>query len=225
MPSNVSCPNCGEVLRVPDELLGRKVRCAACQTVFTAEATAQSPPTPTRREEPSPPPPRRRPRDEADEDRWDDEDDRPRRRDDYEDDEDEERRTRRNRRRQRAKEKVALPATLMIIVGCLFILGNLLGIAFNAAGFENPFMKGMDPKTREIANVANYIGFTVGLVFAVFTIIGGFKMRSLSGKGLAWAGAIVTLLNCQTLCCLLGIPVGIWSIVVLSNEDVSRSFT
>jgi predicted Zn finger-like uncharacterized protein len=38
MPVRISCPSCNKALRVPDASLGRKVRCPACSTAFTAEA-------------------------------------------------------------------------------------------------------------------------------------------------------------------------------------------
>jgi predicted Zn finger-like uncharacterized protein len=38
MPVRISCPSCNKALRVPDDSLGRKVRCPACSTAFTAEA-------------------------------------------------------------------------------------------------------------------------------------------------------------------------------------------
>jgi hypothetical protein len=38
MPVITSCPDCGRKLRVPDDLLGRKVRCPGCKIPFTANA-------------------------------------------------------------------------------------------------------------------------------------------------------------------------------------------
>jgi predicted Zn finger-like uncharacterized protein len=35
-----TCPSCNGPLRIPDELVGRRVRCPSCQTVFHAEAPA-----------------------------------------------------------------------------------------------------------------------------------------------------------------------------------------
>lgn len=49
MPLLLKCPSCERELRVPDELLDKKVRCPGCATTFTAEAV---PPT----EPPGPPP-------------------------------------------------------------------------------------------------------------------------------------------------------------------------
>jgi hypothetical protein len=42
MPVQLTCASCGKTLRIPDDRLGRKVRCPACAAVFTAEAPAPS---------------------------------------------------------------------------------------------------------------------------------------------------------------------------------------
>jgi predicted Zn finger-like uncharacterized protein len=38
MPEIVSCPECGRKLKVPDDFLGKKVKCPQCSKTFTAEA-------------------------------------------------------------------------------------------------------------------------------------------------------------------------------------------
>lgn len=43
MPIIVACPQCQGQLRVADDLIGRKVRCPACNTTFDANAPASSP--------------------------------------------------------------------------------------------------------------------------------------------------------------------------------------
>jgi hypothetical protein len=53
MPVVTSCPDCSRKLRVPDELLGKKVRCPGCKVVFTARSE------PAEEREEAPPPPRR----------------------------------------------------------------------------------------------------------------------------------------------------------------------
>jgi predicted Zn finger-like uncharacterized protein len=42
MPVLVNCPSCNGPLRVADELLGRKVRCPSCQTIFEAAEPSAS---------------------------------------------------------------------------------------------------------------------------------------------------------------------------------------
>src|SRR5262245_7448049 len=37
MPIETQCPSCTRPMRVPDDLLGKKVKCPSCDTVFTAQ--------------------------------------------------------------------------------------------------------------------------------------------------------------------------------------------
>jgi predicted Zn finger-like uncharacterized protein len=54
MPTTVDCPSCSRKLRIPDELLGKKVKCPTCGNTFTASGGA-APPV-EEEEAPSPPP-------------------------------------------------------------------------------------------------------------------------------------------------------------------------
>jgi predicted Zn finger-like uncharacterized protein len=49
-----TCPSCNGPLRVPEELVGQRVRCPSCQTVFHAAAPA-APPAPESADAPEPP--------------------------------------------------------------------------------------------------------------------------------------------------------------------------
>src|SRR5271167_2093696 len=49
MATVTTCPKCAEKLRLPDEFLGKKVRCAQCSTVFEAVDSAAKPPPPAPR--------------------------------------------------------------------------------------------------------------------------------------------------------------------------------
>jgi predicted Zn finger-like uncharacterized protein len=54
MPINTDCPSCNRKLRVPDELLGKKVKCPTCGTVFQAdESSSPLLPASDRGEEPA----------------------------------------------------------------------------------------------------------------------------------------------------------------------------
>ena len=43
MPTVAECPSCTEKVRVPDSLLGRRVRCPKCSHVFAADGPADAP--------------------------------------------------------------------------------------------------------------------------------------------------------------------------------------
>lgn len=51
MATTTTCPSCNGPLRIPDELVGQRVRCPACQTIFDAGSTSAPPTAPA----PTPP--------------------------------------------------------------------------------------------------------------------------------------------------------------------------
>src|SRR5205085_9462631 len=63
MPFITECPQCGQKLKVPDNLAGKTVRCTKCAGTFSAETVTATPPAA------APPPPRTR--DEEPDDRDD----------------------------------------------------------------------------------------------------------------------------------------------------------
>ncbi len=69
---------------------------------------------------------------------------------------------------------------------------------------------------------------SVGAVFttigSLVTVLGAARMRAAKGRGLALTGSILAMIPCFTSCCLAGLPIGIWAIVVLSNADVKAAF-
>src|SRR5437660_1629754 len=73
----LTCPTCSKQLNIPDNYMGKKVKCSACLAVITAEAPAEKP----KRRDDSDRRPARTDRDPdsrvADEDDRDDSDDRP----------------------------------------------------------------------------------------------------------------------------------------------------
>jgi hypothetical protein len=67
---------------------------------------------------------------------------------------------------------------------------------------------------------------TVLALFALLSIIGGWRMTKLRSRGLAITGsALMTIPLISPLgCCLVGEVVGIWCLVVLLNPDVAAAF-
>jgi hypothetical protein len=68
------------------------------------------------------------------------------------------------------------------------------------------------------------IGSVIAALCSLVTTIGGMRMRAASNRGLAMTGAILGMIPCTNSCCLIGLPVGIWALVVLSNPDVKAAF-
>src|SRR5262245_17440680 len=86
MPIRTTCPDCNRTLRVPDDLIGQRVKCPSCMTQFTVAAVQSGAPDDGYRAEPdkapiAAPTSKRYSDYAADADEWDDDDDfHPRRR-------------------------------------------------------------------------------------------------------------------------------------------------
>jgi hypothetical protein len=166
---------------------------------------------------------------------------------DYDDDED------REERRPRYKDdeapastgKTSAPGVLMIVTG----LVNLL-IAFGAFSMGYTFQKmpreelerayqQQDPQQRkqledagwtvdDFRNIyvrGGYGGGGFWVLCALLTVAGGACMLARKARGLAILSAIVTAVPCVTSpFCLLGMPIGIWALIVLFQPDVKNAF-
>src|SRR5262245_65595752 len=63
MPNVVRCPSCDRKLRIPDEMLGKKVKCPSCRADFAPGEGPQGSPSPEEGVTESRPPAPRRPPD------------------------------------------------------------------------------------------------------------------------------------------------------------------
>ncbi len=130
---------------------------------------------------------------------------------------------------QYALNRVAGPAIALIVTGALGGLMNFVGIILNVfnvvvgQGFRGGNVHG-DPALAMFSGVGGIVGGIVGLIMALLVIAGAIKMKNLSSYGLAMTAAIVAVIPCVSPCCLLGLPFGIWALVVLNEENVKAAF-
>ncbi len=132
-----------------------------------------------------------------------------------------------------ARDQVSTPAILLMVVGGLTIAAALFGVVQNLTGANTAQMEQAlsNPQLPEGAR-SLLTGMTKGGVFLNFlqlalggvTFFGGLKMKNLESYGLAMAASIITLIPCFGSCCCIGIPVGIWSLIVLNKPEVKSAF-
>jgi hypothetical protein len=135
-----------------------------------------------------------------------------------------------------AAGKAKAPAITLIVVNVLGILLALLGIAMNAftlatgeafggggaygggygsSGFSNDLQ----------VNAAVSVGQGVfGVLCGGFIIFGLVRMMQGRSWGLALAAVIMNMLPCTGACCCLGLPIGIWALIVLFDSEVKAAF-
>jgi hypothetical protein len=127
-----------------------------------------------------------------------------------------------------AAGRVSGPATALIVTAILGMVGLALGIMANVAqvtllqfpGHNRPldFMPIMLP-----IGIALTID-AVHLALCVVMLLGAIKMKNLQNYGWAMASAIIAVIPCISPCCVLGLPFGIWALVVLSDAGVKAAF-
>ena len=58
----------------------------------------------------------------------------------------------------------------------------------------------------------------------LFILIGAVNMLTLSNRGLATIGAVLAMLPVLSGCCCLGIPAGIWALILLGDPEVKAAY-
>jgi hypothetical protein len=86
-----------------------------------------------------------------------------------------------------------------------------------------------DPQVQQLLHLAHgplgIINSLFALAMSILVLIGAAKMQSLRSFEFAFAAAILAMIPCLTPCCVLGLPFGIWALVVLNKLEVKSQFT
>ncbi len=128
-------------------------------------------------------------------------------------------------------QQVQGPAIGLVItgvIGILFALFRMLGSLFGFGMANLSDLSDLGPG----ANYARYFMGGAGIVFgvvmlvtSVFVIWSALQMKQLRGWTLSVVGSIVAMVPCLGPCCIVGIPIGIWALVVLMKPEVKAAFS
>jgi len=123
------------------------------------------------------------------------------------------------------RDQLKPPAICIIVAMSIGMLFQILGVAMNLLGV------GLGAAADSPEGLQVLVQGTLGVVFGIISLgIGGFvifactKMMKLEGYVLSMAGVILAMLPCVSPCCLLGLPFGIWAIVVMNKPEVKAAF-
>jgi hypothetical protein len=108
--------------------------------------------------------------------------------------------------------------------GLLFVLVGIMGM-FDPTIFNNGADFGggaQDPMVTAITSVGMAV---LMLGSGGFIFLGGWNFYNMKSHGLAMAGAIMAVIPCLTIyCCVPGIAIGIWALIVLNKPEVKAAF-
>jgi len=125
-----------------------------------------------------------------------------------------------------AAARVSGPATGLIVTAVLGFVAQALSLLLNVfglstAGFGRSSTEmALNAFTGTFGIVLNVVGVAIGVVI----LLGALKMKRLEAYGWAMASSILALAPCISPCCIVGLPIGIWALVVLTKPEVKGAF-
>jgi hypothetical protein len=130
--------------------------------------------------------------------------------------------------REAAQAQVRGPAICLLVTSVLWMLGLVAAIGFDIFLVTSGMAEDMRPgrvfdKQTEVT--VRGVGSLVLLGLQGVTVAGAVSMMQLKRPGLAKASAILAVIPCCSACYVLGIPFGIWALVVLNRPEVSSHFS
>ncbi len=128
-----------------------------------------------------------------------------------------------------ARQQISGPSLGLLItgaVGAVFALLTIMGVGWGSvAHLANRWADDMPDWYQEMfEGVFAMGGAFVELLVAAFIIFAALKMKDMQHWGLAVAASILAMLPCISPCCVIGLPIGIWSLVVLMRPEVKDAF-
>jgi hypothetical protein len=130
--------------------------------------------------------------------------------------------------RASALAKVQAPAIALLIVAAISIVVRLIllvlqmvGVGLGAAAAAE---QGPDQAFAAGQLVGGLVGSIIGIVINAITFFGALKMKQLEQYGLVMTAAVLAVIPCCSPCVILGIPFGIWALVVLNDAEVKAAF-
>lgn len=130
-----------------------------------------------------------------------------------------------------ALQQVQGPAIGLIVTALLGILYQILNIILTAAGVTmGAFQQGQpgyENMPAWVQTMSGGLGIVLGviaLVAGVVVLLGALKMKKLENHTFAVIATVIAMVPCISPCCLVGLPIGIWALVVLNKPEVKGSF-
>lgn len=144
----------------------------------------------------------------------------------------------------RAADTVRVPAILLLITGIFTFIGAVANVVFHStipdridqnieeirqdpqmpAKEKENIIDSLEWLKDVLSNPLMYVSYAVGAVAGILIIIGSVQMLNLSGLALPVTACILAMIPCFSgCCCVVGLPAGIWGLVVLSQPYVKEA--
>jgi hypothetical protein len=123
--------------------------------------------------------------------------------------------------------QISGPATGLLITGIIGALLAAVGFIVNIIGMGiSPFIVDELPDRyiEFYEGTAGAASSFIGILVAAFIIYASLRMKELQQWELSLAASILAMIPCISPCCIIGLPIGIWCLVVLLRPEVRAAF-
>lgn len=125
-------------------------------------------------------------------------------------------------------DKLKLPAIGILVVGILGIVSALYSALDVVFGFSASMMEsfGLSPEGQQMMAAGSAYGLVsvvINVAGSVFLIWAALQMLKLRRHTVAVVASVIAMIPCWG-CCCLGLPIGIWALIVLLTPEVKASF-
>jgi len=123
-------------------------------------------------------------------------------------------------------ELVRGPAIGLIVVAIVGVILQIVSLIMNLAGasFLASSRMPQEAWANMFSGTIGVISGIIGILVSGLILFGAMKMKKLESYGLAMAASIIAMIPCFSPCCVLGLPIGIWALVVLMKPEVKSAF-
>ncbi len=123
-----------------------------------------------------------------------------------------------------AEERVRGPATALMLLSGVGLAAALLGPFLSLAKQATSLGKGPESAPAEEFLFACLVSLLLG-AYCGYIFWAARQMKRLKGYGHAVAAGVLATAPFFTPCCVVGVPVGLWALHVLSEPGVKGAFT
>ena len=124
-------------------------------------------------------------------------------------------------------QEVSGPAIGLLITAVIGGFFAFLGLLANLLGVSLTTMMAGSAEEEFARYLSGGFGITSNVLYLLvtgFVVYGSLEMKRLSQYGLAVAASVVAMVPCVSPCCIIGLPVGIWSLVTLTKPHIKEAF-
>jgi hypothetical protein len=123
-----------------------------------------------------------------------------------------------------ALNRVSAPATCLIVTAVLGLCLQAMRLLATALNMGAAVAVPRDFAPMLVIGPIAIVFISIAVFMGLVVLFGALKMKALDNYGFAIATSILSMIPIVSPCCCLGLPFGIWALVVLSDPAVKAAF-